>query len=167
MQTQDLVTVVPWTFIATILNLFIQIYLIKRFLFKPINNMLEKRRQIADGEIADATKAKEDALALKAEYEEDMKQAREKASQILSDAQKTAMAQSDEILKQAAEEAAAEKARAASDIQQQRRKAIGEIKNEIGSMAVEIAGKVIEREVKEEDHARLIDEFIENVGEAS
>ena len=41
------------------------------------------------------------------------------------------------------------------------------IKGEIGGMAVEIAGKVIEREISEEDHAKLIDEFIENVGEAS
>ena len=41
MQVQDLVGIVPWTFVATILNLFIQVYLIKRFLFKPINEILE------------------------------------------------------------------------------------------------------------------------------
>ncbi len=46
-------------------------------------------------------------------------------------------------------------------------KAVNEVKNEIGGMAMEIAGKVIEREIKEEDHAKLIDEFIANVGEAS
>ena len=45
MQVQDLVTIVPWNFIATILNLFIQVYLIKRFLFKPINEMLESAEQ--------------------------------------------------------------------------------------------------------------------------
>ena len=52
-------------------------------------------------------------------------------------------------------------------IAQEKRKAVNEIKGEIGGMAVEIAGKVIEREISEEDHAKLIDEFIENVGEAS
>jgi F-type H+-transporting ATPase subunit b len=124
METQDLVSIVPWTFIATILNLFIQIYLIKRFLFKPINNILEKRRQIADGEIADATKAKEDALAMKSAYEQDMQQAREKASEILSEAQKTASAQSDEILRDANAQAAAVKAKAQADIQQERKKAV-------------------------------------------
>ena len=46
-------------------------------------------------------------------------------------------------------------------------KMVNEIKDEIGGMAVEIAGKVIEREISEEDHAKLIDEFIANVGEAS
>ena len=42
-QTQELVTIVPWTFIIQIINLFIQVYLIKKFLFKPINEILEKR----------------------------------------------------------------------------------------------------------------------------
>lgn len=46
-------------------------------------------------------------------------------------------------------------------------KAVNEIKDEIGGMAMEIAGKVIEREISEEDHAKLIDDFIANVGETS
>ena len=48
MEVQNLVGLVPWTFIAQIANLFIQVYLIKRFLFKPINAMLEKRKAMAD-----------------------------------------------------------------------------------------------------------------------
>ena len=54
MQVQELVGIVPWNFIATICNLFIQVYLIKRFLFKPINEMLEKRKAKADAQIQDA-----------------------------------------------------------------------------------------------------------------
>ena len=69
MQVQELVGIVPWNFIATICNLFIQVYLIKRFLFKPINEMLEKRKAKADAQIQDAVKAKEEAQAMKAEYE--------------------------------------------------------------------------------------------------
>ena len=61
MQVQELVGIVPWTFIAQICNLFLQMYLIKRFLFKPVNEMLQKRRAMADAEIQDATKAKEEA----------------------------------------------------------------------------------------------------------
>jgi len=141
MQVQELVGIVPWNFIATICNLFIQVYLIKRFLFKPINEMLEKRKAKADAQIQDAVKAKEEAQAMKAEYEKNMQEAKNRANDIVMTAQKTAAIQSEEMLK--------------------------EIKGEIGGMAVEIAGKVIEREISEEDHAKLIDEFIENVGEAS
>ena len=156
MQVQELVGIVPWNFVATICNLFIQVYLIKRFLFKPINEMLDKRRAKADAEIQDAVKAKEEAQAMKAEYEKNMQEARDKANDIVKTAQKTAAVQS-EAMKEKAE----------NDIAQERRKAVNEIKGEIGGMAVEIAGKVIEREINEEDHTKLINDFIENVGEAS
>ena len=85
MQVQELVGIVPWNFIATICNLFIQVYLIKRFLFKPVNEMLEKRRAKADAEIQDAVKAKEEAEAMKAEYEKNMQEAKEKANDIVTD----------------------------------------------------------------------------------
>lgn len=167
MQVQDLVGIVPWTFIAQICNLFIQMYLIKRFLFKPINNILEKRKAMVDAEIQNAVQAKEEAHAMKAEYEQNMQDAKNKANEILVSAQKTAAIQSEEMLKEATAQAAALKAKAESDIAQEKRKAVNEIKGEIGGMAMEIAGKVIEREICEEDHEKLIDEFISNVGDAS
>lgn len=167
MDVQELVGLVPWTFVAQICNLFIQMYLIKRFLFKPVNEMLEKRRALADAQIREAEQAKADADAIKTEYEQNMKEAKEKANEILTTAQKTAALQSEEMLKEATAQAAALKSKAESDIAQEKRKAVNEIKDEIGGMAVEIAGKVIEREIREEDHTKLIDEFIANVGEAS
>ena len=160
MQVQELVGIVPWNFIATICNLFIQVYLIKRFLFKPINEMLDKRKAKADAEIQDAVKAKEEAQAMKAEYEKNMQEAKERANEIVMTAQKTAAVQSEEMLKEASSQVE-------KDIAQEKRKAVNEIKGEIGGMAVEIAGKVIEREINEEDHTKLINDFIENVGEAS
>lgn len=167
MEVQELVGIVPWTFIAQICNLFLQVYLIKRFLFKPINQMLEKRKAMADAEIQDAVRAKEEAQAMKAEYEQNMLEAKNKANEILTSAQKTAALQSEEMLREASSQAASIKAKAENDIAQEKRKAVNEIKDEIGGMAMEIAGKVIEREISEEDHAKLIDEFIANVGETS
>ena len=64
-------------------------------------------------------------------------------------------------------QAAALKQKAEADIAQERKKAVNEVKDEIGGMAMEIASKVVEREIKETDHQDLIDEFIKNVGEAS
>lgn len=167
MQVQELVGIVPWTFIAQICNLFLQVYLIKRFLFKPINNILAKRKEMADAQIQDAVKAREEAEAIKSQYEQDMIQAKNKANEIVVSAQKTASAQSEELLREASRQAAAMKNKAEADIEQEKRKAVNEIKDEIGGMAMEIAGKVIEREISEEDHAKLIDDFIANVGETS
>ena len=166
-EVQDLVTIVPWNFVATICNLFIQVYLIKRFLFKPVNEMLEKRKAKADAQIQDAVKAKEEAQAMKSEYEKNMLEAKNKANDIVVSAQKTAAIQSEQMLREASEQVTAMKEKAEKDIAQEKRKAVNEIKDEIGGMAMEIAGKVIEREINEEDHAKLIDEFIANVGEAS
>ena len=104
---------------------------------------------------------------MKDEYEKNMADAKNKASEILINAQRNASIQSEEILKQANAQAVAIKEKAKSDIDQEKRKAVNEIKDEIGGMAVDIAGKVIEREIRKEDHKKLIDDFIANVGEAS
>ncbi|MBP3900883.1 MAG: F0F1 ATP synthase subunit B [Blautia sp.] len=167
MQVQELVGIVPWTFIAQLCNLFIQVYLIKRFLFKPVNEMLEKRRAKADAEIRDAEQAKSEAQAIKAEYEQNMLEARNQANDLIATAKKTASLQSEEMLKQAESQAAAIRAKAEKDIEQEKKKAVSEIKDEIGGLAMEIAGKVIEREISEQDHEKLINEFITNVGETS
>ena len=112
-------------------------------------------------------KAKEEAQAMKSEYEKNMQEARDKANEIVKTAQKTAAVQSEEMIREASSQVTAMKEKAEKDIAQERRKAVNEIKGEIGGMAVEIAGKVIERELNEEDHTKLINDFIENVGEAS
>ena len=167
MKTQELVTIVPWTLIAQLLNLFITVLVMKKFLFKPVRDILQKRKEMADAEIADATKAKEEAESLKTEYEASMKTARDKANDIVATAQKAATQQSEEIIKEANAQAVSIKAKAEKDIAQERRKAVNEIKGEIGDMAMEIAGKVIERELNASDHEKLIDEFINKVGEES
>ena len=95
MNTQPLVTLVPWTMIAQFLNLMIQLFLIKKFLFKPINEILEKRRQAADKEIREARQAKEEADDLKTQYESGIAKAREEAARIVQSAQKEAQSRAD------------------------------------------------------------------------
>ena len=167
MQVQELVGIIPWTFVAQICNLFIQMYLIKRFLFKPVHEILEKRRASADAEIIQAEETKAKAEAIRAEYERNMQDARQKANEILDSARNTAAIQSEKILKEAQDQTFAMKNKAEKEIAQEKKKAVNEVKGEIGDMAVEIAAKVIEREINEKDHEKLIDEFISNVGEVS
>jgi len=152
MESQQLVTIIPWTFIAQILNLFIQVYLIKRFLFKPINEVLKKRQE---------------AEAVKTEYESSMSDARGEANRIIEDAKKDANLRAEELIKEAEQHASSIKAKAEEDIRLERKKALNEVKDEIGSIAMDIAGKVVEKEIHEEEHKALIDEFLQNVEEAS
>ena len=164
---QALITLDGWTFLAQICNLMIQLVIFKKFLLKPIKQVIADRKAKADSEIADAQKLRTEAEAMKAEYEQNLQNARTEANQIVATAQKTATARSEEIVGEARAQAAALKQKAEADIAQERKKAVNDLKNEIGGMAVEIAGKVVEREINEADHQALIDEFIRNVGDAS
>ena len=164
---QALITLDGWTFLAQICNLMIQLVIFKKFLLKPIRQVIADRKAKADSEIADAPKLRTEAEAMKAEYEQNLQNARTEANQIVAAAQKTATARSEEIVGEARAQAAALKQKAEADIAQERKKAVNEVKDEIGGIAMEIASKVVEREIGEKDHKDLIDEFIKNVGEAS
>ena len=164
---QALITLDGWTFLAQICNLMIQLVIFKKFLLKPIKQVIADRKAKADSEIADAQKLRTEAEAMKAEYEQNLQNARTEANQIVAAAQKTATARSEEIVGEARAQAAALKQKAEADIAQERKKAVNEVKDEIGGIAMEIASKVVEREISEKDHRDLIDEFIKNVGEAS
>ncbi len=164
---QALITLDGWTFLAQICNLMIQLVIFKKFLLKPIKQVIADRKAKADSEIADAQKLRTEAEAMKAEYEQNLQNARTEANQIVATAQKTATARSEEIVGEARAQAAALKQKAEADIAQERKKSVNEVKDEIGGIAMEIASKVVEREISEKDHKDLIDEFIKNVGEAS
>ena len=164
---QALITLDGWTFLAQICNLMIQLVIFKKLLLNPVKKVIAERKAKADSQIADAEKLRTEAEAMKAEYEQNLQNARSEANQIVAAAQKTAAARSEELLGEARAQAAALKQKAEADIAQERKKAVNEVKDEIGGMAMEIASKVVEREIKEADHQDLIDEFIKNVGEAS
>ena len=164
---QALITLDGWTFLAQICNLMIQLVIFKKLLLNPVNKVIAERKAKADSQIADAEKLRTEAEAMKAEYEQNLQNARTEANQIVAAAQKTAATRSEELLGEARAQAAALKQKAEADIAQERKKAVNEVKDEIGGMAMEIASKVVEREIKEADHQDLIDEFIKNVGEAS
>ena len=139
----------------------------KKLLLNPVKKVIAQRKAKADSQIADAEKLRTEAEAMKAEYEQNLQNARTEANEIVANAQKTATARGEEIVGEARAQAAALKQKAEADIAQERKKAVNEVKDEIGGIAMEIASKVVEREISEKDHKDLIDEFIKNVGEAS
>lgn len=162
---QSLVTVNPVTLIAQICNLFIQLLIVKIFFLDKIKAVLDKRRETADKQIADAEAAKSEAAAIKQTYEENMRQAKNKADDMILSAQKTAAQRSEEIISQAQKQAAQIKTKAASDIEMEKKKAINEAKNEISELAMAIAGKVVARELNDADQDGMIDRFIEELGD--
>ena len=163
---QSLVTVNPVTLIAQICNLFIQLFLAKKFFLDKVKAILDQRREAADKEITDAQAARAEAEVIKQTYEQIMKEARAKADDLLLNAQRTANSRSEEIIGQAQQAAAQIKQKAASDIEMEKKKAINDAKNEISGLALAIAGKVVARELNSADQEQMIDRFIDELGGA-
>ncbi len=150
MQVQELVGIVPWTFIAQICNLFIQMYLIKRFLFKPINEMLEKRRAAADAEITDAEAAKKKKpTPSKRNMSRICREAKEKSQRDSRKRQKDSNAAERENRKRGFRTGGCPEKQGRKRDCPGEKKAVNEVKGEIGGIAMDIAGKVIEREINE------------------
>ena len=161
---QALVAVNPVTLIAQICNLFIQLFFVKKFFLDKVKAILDARREAADQEITDAQAAKAEAMEIKATYEKNMQEAKAQANEIVDRAQKTATARGEEILRQASEEAAQLKQKAAAEVAMEKKKALNDAKDEISGIAMAIAEKVVERQLDNSDHDKLINQFIEKLG---
>ena len=167
MEVQQFISIAPWTIIFQILNLLLLMVLFKKYLFKPVTEILEKRQAEIEGHYQEAQQAETDAKAMKADYENKMAGARQEADRVIKTATESANAMSASIVEDARTQADQLKRRAQTEIDLERRRAFDEVKGELSGIALDIASQVIEREVNEKDHEAFIDEFIKNVGEAS
>ena len=164
-EFQDLVTLAPWTFLFQICNLLLLTAGVKHFLFKPVQNVLQKRKEQVEDTYANAEKAEGEALAMKEECEKRLSGARDEASEIVKTATVRASARTEEMMTAARAEVAALKTKADQEIESERRKAAGELKNDISALVLDIAGKVVEKEIDPSTHRDLIDDFISRVGD--
>ena len=151
--------------IGQICNLLLQMYLFKRFLFKPVKNILAQRQGEVDHTYEEAAQAKVAAENAKNEYEQHLRQAHAEAEAITSRAMENAKRKSSEMVKAAEAETVALREKASRDIELERRKAMSEAKGEISSLAVELASKVVRKEIDQKDHEALFEQFIDELGE--
>ena len=161
---QSLVTVNPVTLIAQICNLFLQMFLVKVFFLDKIKAIIDARREAADKEITDAKAAKEEAMVIKATYEQNMLESKAKAEEILQNAQQTAAHRGEQIINDAQKTAVAMKQKAEAEIAREKKRALNDAKNEISEIAMAIASKVVGRELTADDHAKMVDSFIDELG---
>ena len=159
-------TVDVWTMIFTWVNMLLLFTVLKKFLFKPVNDVLNQREAEIKKIYDDANEANEKAVEMEKTYSEKMAQARDEAGEIIKQATLTAQKREKEIIEAAHEEVASMTRRAETQIALESKKAYQEIRDEISDISVAIAGKMVQREINADDHRALISQFIENVGEA-
>ena len=154
-----------FTALFTLINTVALFLVLKKFLFKPVIKMITDRQQEIDDMYAEAGKAKQSAAALESEYQQKLSVAAQTGERMVKEAVTRGQHREEEIIRQANLEADAIRRKAAADIEQEKKKAINDAKDEISEMAMAIAEKVVGRSLNEADHADLVDQFINELGE--
>ena len=163
-EFQSFIGVDFWTALFTLLNFLAVFFVGKHFLWGPVTKMVQDRQKEIDDMYSEADTARASAKAMEAEYQGKLQTARDTSEQIVRDAVSRGQAREEEIIRQANAEASAMMDKAAADIALEKKKAINDAKNEIAGIAMEIAGKVVGRQLNDADQAKLVDQFIDELG---
>ena len=154
-----------WTALFVLLNTIALFLVLKKFLFVPVKEMIDSRQKEIDDMYAGANDAQVNAKALENEYKEKLSNAMETGERIVKEATVRGQAKEEQIIRQANAEASAILSKAEADIAMEKKKAINDAKDEISGMAIAIAEKVVGRELNAQDQNKLIDDFINELGE--
>ena len=131
-----------------------------------MQKILSERQAAVDRSLEDAESAQKRAEEAEAAYNAKLVNAQEESAEIVRRATRKAQQRSDEIIAGAKADAASIRQHNEEEIAREKRRAQIELRSEVAGLAVSVAEKVVEREINPADHARLIDEFIESVGDA-
>ena len=154
-----------WTALFVLLNMLVVFFVAKHFLIEPVHKIITDRQKEIDDMYASADKAKEDAQAMKADYQQKLEAAQATAERLVKEAAVRGANREEEIVRQANAEAAQILAKAAADAQLEKKKAVNDAKDEISGLAMAIAGKVVGRELNAADQSALVDHFIDELGD--
>ena len=155
-----------FTALFTLVNTVALFLVLKKYLFKPVMKMITDRQAEIDQMYDAAGNAKNEAEAMRQEYAQKLEQAQQTGERIVKEAVERGQSREEEIIRNANLEANALMEKASSAIAQEKKKAINDAKDEISELAVAIAGKVVGREIRQEDHAGFINSFIDQLGES-
>ena len=163
-EFQSFIGVDFWTALFTLLNFLAVFFVGKRFLWGPVTKMVQERQKEIDDMYSEADTARASAKAMEEEYQGKLSDARATSEQIVRDAVSRGQAREEEIIRQANADASAMMDKAVADIALEKKKAINDAKDEIAGIAMEIAGKVVGRQLSDADQAQLVDQFIDELG---
>jgi len=154
-----------WTStVFTILAFLILLWLLNKYAFGPLFAVMEKRRQLIQEQMSQASSSREQAEASMAEQKAALDAARKEAYSIIEQARATSSKQADEIVETAKNEASRLKDEALKDIESEKNKAISALRTEVGGISVQIASKIIEKQVDEKANKEIVDKYLNEVG---
>lgn len=151
----------PDILITQIINFAILLFLLQRFLYKPILNILQERRERIRESLAEAERVREEAERQRQEYERELARQRQESQEQIQRAMKASEEAREQIIAEARREAEEIKARAREEIEYERRQALDQLRTQVADLAILAARKVLDGALDEQTHRRLIQEFID------
>ncbi len=139
--------------------------LLRKFAWGPLMNIMKQREDHIASEIETAEQNRAEAERASREAAEELKKTRQEAQTIIEDARQAGQKQEQQIIESAREAAERIKLSAQEDIEQEKQKAIKALQDQVATLSVQIASKVIEKQISAKDQEDLINEYIKEVGE--
>lgn len=165
METGEVFSIDLWKILFMLINLFLIYLILKRFLYKPVKKMFEMREQEVAETYQKADAAEAEAHQLKDQYEKKLSGAKSEAEEIVRSATRRAQLRSESMIGEAKDTVSNMMAQAEEQIASEKKKAVNEIKDDIADIALMAASNVLKKEMDAKDHGKLIDEFIDKVGD--
>ncbi|CAM4152598.1 F0F1 ATP synthase subunit B [Paenibacillus alkaliterrae] len=154
-----------WTStLITILAFLLLYWGLNKWAFGPLFGVMEKRRQLVLEQMNTAESSRKQAEQAMSEQKAALEQARREAYEIIEQARTTSTKQADDIVQSAKSEATRLKDDAVKDIETEKNKAISALRTEVGNISVQIASKIIEKQVDEKAQEQLVDQYLKEVG---
>ncbi|MEQ6376998.1 F0F1 ATP synthase subunit B [Bacillaceae bacterium S4-13-58] len=141
------------------------LFLLKKYAWGPLLKVMHEREEHIANEIDTAEKNREEAERQNREAQEQLKKTRQEAQQIIEEARKAAVEQELNIIATARAEADRLKEAARQEIGQEKKNAIKALQDHMATLSVQIASKVIEKEISAKDQDKLIQDYLKEVGE--
>ncbi len=163
MQSLSIISVNIWQILISLANLAILTWIVKKFLFRRVKKMMDARRETIDETYARAERAEAEAEENRRNYAASMAAAKQTADHMIAQAARDAERRGSEIETEARERAHEIRLQAEADAQLEKKKAEEEIRHEIAEVSAQLTGKLLEREIRPEDHRELIDSFLQEL----
>jgi F-type H+-transporting ATPase subunit b len=153
------------TFLWEIFNFLVILAILYRFFYRPVLNFMDKRRDEIARNIAESEQRHAEAEKLLEEYRAQLAASRQDAQQIIDRATKAGEEERQALLAQSRNEAAALLESARSEIRRERDEAMQTLRQEVVTLAMAAAGKILERDITSDDNVKIVNQFLDKVGE--
>lgn len=166
-ESLSLLDVNPGLVIWTLVTFLLVVFVLKKFAWDVIIKALDDRANTIQHDIERAAQLKEEAEASLRQYKEQLEKAQDEATSIINEAKSDANNLRDKLMAETNQEIQAKKEQAIKDIELAKSKATEELKEQMVDMVVLVAGKLLEKQMKPEDHTAFVQSELEKLRKLS